>query len=418
LEQISDRDEIPYDLLDRDARRRRLAEESRLQDYRHRSSVYQEIEKADRAYKRRTRLGILAVLLSLLAGAMLYAHNYRMTTYSVDSESTLKGLKDTALTAFQDGVILCGRDSVSYLKNGEILWSEELPFVDGTLVTCGDYFCVYKPGGNDLLTLDTTGLLCRITLGRVIRSADLSGSGVAAVVTESGDATYITYYDRFGSRISVEVKTLISQSGFPMDISVSPNGQCLAAAYYTLNGGLGESRLILYDFEKGHEANSYVVGTLETFKDTDSLLLEVSFLNDSTLALVSDNRLTLVRVPDKNQGEWETILSEPLSEDTLAVFRAGSEMALAESYGKNTVLKLFSTDGSVETVTGEIGYEQILVGERQVLFREGERIVFMNRNGTLRYDGELTETPVDMAFTDTRSLLLSTGTQLRKITLK
>jgi len=411
-----DPEEIPYDLLDRDARRRRLAEESRKQDFRHRSEHFQELEREKRSIRLRTRLAVIAVIMSFLAAGLLYARNYRMNTYSVDAEISEKGLSGSGLYSFGNGAVILSRDSVQYFEEDRILWSVPLSFSDGQIAVREPYFTVYKRGGTEAMVFDDTGLLSEVSLSREIRAADISASGVTALVSESGDAAYISYFDRFGNRVSVEAKTLISQSGYPVDIAISPDGQRLAVAFYSLAKGIGKSRLVLYDFRRGTENASYIVGTIEDFGEADPLLLDVFFLSDTSLAAVGDDLLTVAAC---SENGMETLLSRPLGADTVSVFPAESFAVLAESAGGETRVRLIDEDGKeAYSVSAEVTRAGVCVSSSRVLFRREERIVMANLSGMIRYEGELTGEPGACAFIGSRGILLEDDGVLRKITLK
>jgi len=411
-----DEEEIPYDFLDRDARRRRLAEKSEKENYRHKSQIFQQIEKEKRGMRYRTFLAVIAIAAAFMAAGLLYSRNYTMTTYSVDGEETQKGLSEARMTAFGEGTLVFFRDAVSYSENGTTVWTEYLSFTDPSFVQRGDYFAVFERGGINLQIFGKDGLLCTVSVNRPIRTADISASGVTAMVTETDEAAYISYFDRFGSRVSVELRALLSQTGYPMDIAISPDGQRLAVAYYSLASGLGESSLILYDFGQGRDSQGYVVGTLSDFSKTETLLLDVGFLSNDVLAVVGDDLLRMVSMKD---SEVNVLSDRTLSERTKGVFFEAGCLAVAESGGSGVLLDIYGEGGSiVSSMSASCSYDEVRVGEKQVIFRDGSHFILMNRNGVLRYDGLLTEEPVTVCFCGKGGVLVNNGSVLRKITLK
>lgn len=358
----------------------------------------------------------IAAAVAVLAGLVLYLNNYDFSTYSVDAELSLQGLSASKVEAFQSGHVIIGRDSVSYFAEDKILWSVPVVLSDPVFQKEGGYFAIYDRGGYQIHTFDASGELGKAKVSRKISGMDLSAGGVTAVFTESGDSSYISYFDRFGSRISVEVKTSLSQSGYPVDLAVSPDGQKLAVVFYSTDNGVGESRLVCYDFEHGRSATSYIMGEFADYYESDTMLVRVDFFDNSTAVAVGTNGLSFISFHG-NGAVAREILS--VKEQILSVFRSPSGIGLVtEATGEKRVALYDNYGNEKSSFTTDAEYDKILATDRQVLFLSGGKLRIYNISGKLRYAGELPETPVSVALSGRHGLLVNDGVMLERLTFK
>ncbi|MBR0086630.1 MAG: hypothetical protein IJL98_02695, partial [Lachnospiraceae bacterium] len=74
----------------------------------HENPVYLRRERERKQDRVRDIFVLAALILTLIAGVVLYVKNYRFTTYSVDEEVSFGDLKQTRLYAFGNGVVSLG----------------------------------------------------------------------------------------------------------------------------------------------------------------------------------------------------------------------------------------------------------------------------------------------------------------------
>lgn len=400
---------------EREEQKRLMEERTRQLKERVRSEAFRDKERIRKVGILRDILFALAMILVFTSGFIFYLHNYTFTTYAVDSEMETGADYASRIVEFKNGVILLGSDSLSYAEKDAIRWTAKLNVTDPIITVNGDYFSVYDQGSYYIYICDVTGIISTIKVSRVVYATDISASGVSAVLTESNDASYISYFDRFGNRLSVEVKTLLNATGFPLDISISPNGQLLSVVYYSTVNGIGESRATIYDFEKGKPENSYVIYTDDSAYLTDTLYVESRFLDDSHLVLVGDNKLTFLE--RQNGGFSETHIEE--TSQVLSVFAEKNYFGLVKEENGVRVCQIFDILGK-ETASFEVpyAYSNILTEDEDILFVNGADLYLYNTAGRLRYEGTLPEAPDGIILNDHHKLTLSFNGTIQKITLK
>ena len=86
--------------------------------------------------------------------------------------------------------------------------------------------------------------------------------------------SWVNLYQADGTAIA-EDKTTVTESGYPLDIDLSPDGQKLAVSYLGVKEGMISSDVVFYHFgSAGQAENDYVVSR-ETY--TDTVIPEIYF---------------------------------------------------------------------------------------------------------------------------------------------
>ncbi len=401
---------------DRTGRLAFLREQTRKVEEVRNSSVTKMREKERRRDRLRAFLVIAALVASFAAAGLLYYHNYRFTTYSVDQELSLGAIGRTKLYAFRDGSVVLGGDTVLYVENEKILWSALINVENPIYAAKGNYFAIANRGGYELYICDAGGMLSTIRVSRKIRCLDISSAGVVAVSTESSDSSYVSYFDRFGTKISVEVKTVLDVSGYPMHLSISPDGQKLLVVYYCMQNGIGESRIAVYDFQNGKQDKSYVVASFEDFYNTDTYLVESRFFDDRHAVVVGDNELVFLSDFTKGNVVRTTVkLTDPIR----SVVFTDTFLLLVQDEMDHAECRIYDMNGEVMSsfVCPDV-YDNVVASADYVLFTDKADIRLYNVSGVERYEGSLTFAPQAAAFQNRKSLFFSTGSKFQKITLK
>ena len=71
--------------------------------------------------------------------------------------------------------------------------------------------------------------------------------GVVAAVLQDENVTWVNLYKSNGDSIASD-KTTVSESGYPLDIDLSPDGQKLAVSYLGVKEGNITSDVVFYHF--------------------------------------------------------------------------------------------------------------------------------------------------------------------------
>ena len=400
-----------------DELRERIIRRTREEQAYHENPVYLRRERERKQDRARDILVLAALILTLIAGVVLYVKNYRFTTYSVDEEISFGDLKQTRLYAFGNGVVSLGTDSLNYIEKGTIVWSQVISLDDPVFASKGDFFALCDKNGYTFYVCDATGVLSSARVSRKIRGLDIASTGVTAVFTEGDEAAYISYFDRFGNKLSVEVKTVFTASGYPVKIALSPDGNRLLVLFYSLQNGIGESRLVLYDFENGKSSESYVEYKGEDFYESGNLLMDASFFDDTRFAAVGDQEVRFMTCTHVRKAEV-TEKSLPLTDEVRSVLFSGRHVLVTRKTDEGMTASVYDTGGN-ETASFAVpeNYSDICFSDETVVFLEDREVTYYNLSGKLRYEGELVSESLSAVLSG-KSLVINTGEKLQKLTFK
>ena len=150
--------------------------------------------------------------------------------------------------SFGNHILTYSKDGANCMDSkGQVLWNQtyemQNPMVDmnGSVVGIGDY------NGRTIYVMNTSGRIGEITTNLPIRKFSVSANGVVAVVLDDSRVTRIHLYDTSGN-VLVESETTMDRSGYPLDISISPNGELLAISYLYVDSGILKSSIAFHNF--------------------------------------------------------------------------------------------------------------------------------------------------------------------------
>jgi len=358
----------------------------------------------------------VALILSVVGVFLFFLYNTKLSTYSVDDEWTVSGMNNGSMYLFKDGNLLIGTDSVTYWKNGKIQWTTPISLNHPVCKMSDNYFALYDIGNYDFCIFDETGMLSTTKVSREIYNLDIADSGVTAVFTESSDAAYISYFDRFGTKVDVELKTVLASTGYPVDMAISPNGQELLVLYYSTENGIGESTMHFYDFANGKEEDSFLIEKYTDFYDTDTYLAFCDFATNKDAVVVGDNQIFFLNYEEK-KGLTRT--SVEIREDPLSFICEEDYFALITGSSSDAKITLYQYDGTVNTsyaVPGE--YDNIVTTNTAIFFFDGPSVQIYNASGRFRYSGTLVASPVAVAPVRNNTILVNYGSKITKLTFK
>ena len=405
------------DRIEREDVRARIIKRTREERLRHESPVWLQRERENRFNKAKDILMIVGLVLIFSLAALFYLRNYTCSTYVKDHELKFGNLKKTEVKAFGSGVVLFGQDALSYVENGTVVWTRNMAFEDPIFVKKGNFFAVCDRNAYEFYICDTTGVLSSAKVSRKIRGMDIASSGVTAVFTQNNEAAYISYFDRFGNRLSVELKSLFTATGFPVHISLSPDGQKLCVLYYSLQNGIGESRMVLYDFQNGKQSDSYQALVLDDFYDSGTLLMDSAFFDNTHFAVLGDQEIRFVTYSYISKSEASTV-KVALSENARSALFSQSHLLITEETDDGCTAYVYDTSGKIYS-TFEVppGYDALKMTDEHVIFIKGKDVVYYNLSGRKRYEGSFVSAPVSLDLCR-NSVIMNDGEELSRITFK
>lgn len=355
----------------------------------------EEIIKKARVKVRKKRLRIFLVLFVVLAaagiGAFQYFRLYHYTRYGVVwskemNEGSYEGYMD-----FGSNVLKYSKDGASYLDSqGKEVWIQSYEMKSPKAYVSGDYAAIVDQQGNSIYIFDKAGKTGVATTVLPIVKASVSSFGVVAAILEDSTSNYIYFFKQDGSALDVKIKALLGgDSGYPVDISLSPDGTQLMGAYAYLKNGTLNGRVAFHNFaEIGKSIPDRLVGGFDEPYDA-ALVAQVRFLDDTYSCAFADNGVSFYST--KNALSPELLKQIPVQEEIKSVFYSDKYVGLIvdNPEGENPYrLDVYKANGDHVFSKGfQYQYTSADIdGDHVFLYNEDSCRVY-NMSGRLKFSG-------------------------------
>lgn len=248
-----------------------------------------------------------------------------------DSTASFAAVGNSLAVAFDSGVRV-------YNKSGENVYSGANVFSSPAIVSMGDWAAAYDIGGKELQVISSKGKTANISTEQSIVSVSMSKGGMVLVTEEQGYKSSATVYNSDFS----PVYKWYSGTGYITCAAVSPSCKRMAAISISSDG----AHLSMFDLN-----SEQVKGT---FTDESVLPVDVAFLSDSNVAVLTGSSLRIFDEQANMLTEYSfgglQILDYSFAGDGFAV------LALAPSrWSEDITLVKLGADGEVKEERSEKG---------------------------------------------------------------
>lgn len=363
-------------------------------------------------FRRRIIAAVLAVC--IVGGFVAYNNLHEFQDYVIVSSIENNVSPGTQYEAVGRNLYRYNTDGVSCIsRNNAVKWSitynMQAPIAD----VCGSTMAVAEQQGNQIYVVNEDGLIGSFQTLLPILKVRVSRQGVVAAVLQEDDVTWVNLYRPDGTSV-VSDKTTISDSGYPLDIDVSPDGQKLAVSYLKTENGIISSDVVFYHFgAAGQSEDDYVVGR-ENFPEI--VMPEVFFINNSRAAAVSDRGYTVFRGTDKPKKT----VSVEFNEEIVSCFHDSRRIGFlfrSSSEGYDYRMELYNYSGK-RSVQSEINaeFEKIKIENNQILMYSDEGCSIFTSAGRNRFSSAYEKEISDIFyFSEFRRYLVITRDSFDKI---
>ena len=287
------------------------------------------------------------------------------------------------LTTYEN-INLPSLDSVPLIYGkGNVLWNQtyemQNPMVDinGSVVAIGDY------NGRTIYIMNTQGSLGEVTTNLPIRNFRVAANGVVAVVLDDSKITRINLYDTSGNEL-VKSETTMDKSGYPIDISVSPNGELLAISYFYVDSGTMKTSIAFHNFgEVGQNLSSdrFVSG----YDYQGTVVPFIRFMNSNTAFAVSDDRIMFFTGNEKPLSAAEKLLNEKVQSIFYNEQYIGLVFLNTDGDGRYRLDIYNGSGGLVTSKSFDMEYTNIIFGEDEFIICSETEYSVNNMHGVQRF---------------------------------
>lgn len=392
-----------------------------------RSLDEEEIVRKAEAHTRKKKIRIFIILAALIlaAAALLYYYLYvrRYESYRVAWEKQVPASENgfAGYEAFGSNVLKYTKDGASYIDSrGKIVWSISYQMKSPVCYVNGSYAVIADRQGNSLYICNQEGQRGQAETTLPILRASISAHGVTAVLLEDSTASYISFFKEDGSELDWLIKTVMSKSGYLLDVSLSPEGTQVMVSNVYLQDGIMGNRVAFYNFsEYGKSYPDRLVGGFEEMKD--SVIPRVRFLDEDHACAFGNGQVGFFSL--ENQTSPALLAHIKLEEEIKSVCYSDQYVGVIveNPEGESDYrLDVYSAGGKLKfSKPISFQYKEIDIdGDMVILYNENSCEIY-NMSGKCRFSGSF-----DFTFSAVRAgrmeneLIFTGGDTVRSIRLK
>jgi hypothetical protein len=342
-------------------------------------------------------VALAAVLIFVIWLLHRMYRNITFTDYDILSKEMRQDADTSQYIAYNGHILKLSRDGAEAFEgNGKAIWNVTYEMQEPHAATCEDYVVLADEQGTELLVASSSEDMHRISTKLPILDFCVSRQGVVAAVLGDGNISWIRLYDKEGEELA-SIKCTMSESGYPMDISLSPSGYLLAVSYVRVEGEDMRSSVAFYNFGEvgANESDHYMSG----YDFTNTFIPRVKFLNDSTAFAMGTDKMAIFSGSQKPEKSYEygfdsRVRSLFYSEDRIVLIR---ESALTGGY----TASVFNISGEeLISIPFDLDYIDAQVTKNRLIIYSDTHMLVYDMKGIVKYDGPFDESTILVSATD------------------
>ena len=363
---------------------------------------------------------ITVVTFSALFIILIYI-GWRDKEYSeavvTDGAAITNGI-DSKVLGLEGYIVQYSKDGISCLNaSGQQLWNQTYEMQNPIAHTCGSVVAVGDDNGHNIYVNNTSGTLGQVDTNLPIRDFCVSSQGVVAAVLDGLDVTWIYLYDSKGNALA-NFKTTMKDSGYPVSISISPNGELVCVSYLYPEEGTLKTSVAFFNF--GSVGQNAIDNYASGYDYPGVVVPYVQFMNASAAFGVSDDRIMFYTGDQKPVSQAEILTGQ---EEIKSIYFSDKYVGVVFP---NTTsdgayrLQVYNDRGDAAlTAYFDMEYSDIEFSNDQIIVYNEDECVILDMKGHIKYQGEF-QTPVRvMVPTSLRSrFVLVTAENIQSMNLK
>ncbi len=373
------------------------------------------------SHRRRFTLRFILAIIGVLFLIAIFYISWRDRVYSesrVIKNTPLIEASSANYIALEGHVLQYSKDGANLMdENGTVIWNQTYQMQNPFTATSGKTVAIGDYNGRTIYVANTQEILGEIDTSLPIRDFCVSSQGVVAAVLDDVDVTWIHLYDSKGEQL-VAFHATMTGSGYPISVSISPDGTLVAVSFVGEDGGGLKDTVAFYNFgDVGQNATDHYVSGYDY---PGAVVPMVQFMNGDSAFAVSDDRMMFYK-----GKEVPTIASENLTgtEEIRSVFYDKEHVAIvyANATGEGTYrLQLYNTQGTlVTTKYFSLSYTDIALTKDGIVVYNDSEWQLMDFRGNDKYHGVFEEKVTALFGTHARDrFLVVTQGKLQMIELR
>lgn len=333
---------------------------------------------------------VIILIAAIIAALYVQWKNKIYTQAAVLSSAEINITQDSNLLPLSGHLLTYSKDGAGCMDvKGNAVWNQTFEMQNPIVDICQNVVAIGDYNGRTIYVMNTSGIMGNITTNKPIRDFCVASNGVVAVVLDDTDTTWIYLYDSQGKEL-IYFRTTMKESGYPINVSISPNGQLVCVSYLFVDSGQMKSSVAFYNFgDVGQNStNNYVSG----YDYLNAAVPFTRFMDNRSVFAVADDRVMFYDGTQKPTSVFEGLLSE----DIQSVYYGGEYVGLVFNSTEGSSryrLDVYHKSGTLkQSLEFDIDYRDILFHENQIIIYNETECSIYNVNGAEKYTGTFEKT--------------------------
>lgn len=330
---------------------------------------------------------IAALILVTAAFFKIHMDNRTYTSYEVAATLDRVGTQDSNFWDYRGNILVHSKNGISvYRPDGSQMWNQSYE-MQAPLVKCNGYYVAagdYK--GTTLYIMGEKGTTAQVETNLPILALDISSQGVAAVLLQDEEVSWLKLFSKEGELIS-EIKTSMRNNGYPVDFALSPDNIKLGVSYLKVEAGKIDTSLAFYNF--GGVGQNEMDNLVSGYEYKEQIFPMIVYPVENVAIAAGDQKLLLMKGKQKPALDKEISLQEEVQ----GIYYSETAFAITcrDMDGKGKyMLHVYNMDGK-EEVSHRIDFEytDILLRNNSAIVYNEAQILILGLNGVVKYEGDL-----------------------------
>lgn len=325
------------------------------------------------------------ICFAILAGVVVIQYVARtFTTYRIIHETEVVCEEGSRTSKMGDNLLIYSKDGIYCINSrGKMIWNITYQIQEPCLVTAGTMAAIGGYGDHLVYIVDETGLVGEINTNFPIRNLCVSENGYIGAVLDDNDVYWIYIYDRDGNEVR-KARTTMEQTGYPLSISMSPNGKLLGISYLYLDAGVVRNDIAFYNL--GGVGQNYTDNYMSGYI-YEEIIPEIHYMDNQTAVAVSNERLAFFCGKEKPVSLKDVMFNEEIH----GIYW-GDEHVILIQYGTGNegryLMKVYDLSGNLVLEKGiQMEYTDIQSQNGIITIYNEKQLQVLTLDGRVRYEG-------------------------------
>ena len=334
----------------------------------------------------------LVLIALILVGIYFLLQRQTYSTVETVAHYENVSLDNPGYEKYLKGVLKYTRDGVAFLdKSGEEIWNQPCQMNNPVVEVRGEIAVVCDRTGTSILVFEESGLKGEIKTTRPIERISVSEQGIVAAILKDDTAPKVMCYDATGN-VLVEQNTSLDNTGYPMDVALSADGNVLLVSYLMTESSGISTKIIYYDFS-GEDIDKKDYKLHEKVYE-GSVVPVVDYLNKNCSILVADDQVVLF----EGKEELVEIAKIPVHEILNIEYNEKNIAILVKEKDSSTMkLRIYNIAGEmVSEMEVDHEYSEIGLFDNQIILYEENACSILMKDGICKFSGEMDANILEM----------------------